>query len=128
MAKWGSGTRRLGLVDGWQLHLDKGTLRDAAPGSELGELREWLIRGTEEGRIVRQEVASMLPGCLVDIQPGHRVLDMCAAPGSKTTQLVERVLGGDGDGVVVANDADSKRCHTLIKRTSSLGLRAWRSW
>ena len=46
MAKWGSGTRRLGLVDGWQLHLDKGTLRDAAPGSELGELREWLIRGT----------------------------------------------------------------------------------
>ena len=49
---------------------------------------------------------------------------MRARSGSKTTQLVERVLSGDGDGVVVANDADSKRCHTLIKRTSSLGLRA----
>jgi len=68
---------------------------------------------------------------------------MCAAPGSKTTQLIERLgdqlppgtdashgdTGGEEarggtpsgiapGGVVVANDLDSIRCHTLIKRTS----------
>jgi tRNA (cytosine34-C5)-methyltransferase len=46
---------------------------------------------------------------------------MCASPGSKTTQVLERL--GEG-GVVVANDASPARCHNLIRRTASLGLRA----
>ena len=121
----GLGTRRFGgqVVDGWKLHLDKHELRAAAAGSEEAALREWLIRGTDEGKLVRQEVASMLPPVLVDVEPEHTVLDMCAAPGSKTTQLVER-LRADGRGVVVANDASPLRCHTLVKRTASLGARA----
>ena len=116
-----NGTRKLGRVDGWQLNLDKHELRAANPGDEAAILREWLIRGTNAGMIVRQEVASMLPGTLIDVQPDSVVLDMCASPGSKTTQLVER-LGPDG--VVVANDADPMRCYTLVKRTASLGARS----
>ena len=64
----------------------------------------------------------MLPAAMLDVQRDHCVLDMCAAPGSKTTQLVEKVAGGAG--VVVANDADPLRCYTLVKRTASLGVRA----
>lgn len=123
----GWGTRRLGAVDGWQLHMDKHELRAGVAGSEQAEVREWLVRGTDRGLLVRQEVASMLPACLLNVQPGERVLDMCAAPGSKTTQLIERLgpqlPGTCGGGVVVANDADTTRCHTLIHRTARLGLR-----
>ena len=124
-AKQGTGTRKLGLVDGWQLHVDKHELRDAIAGSEYATFREWLIRGTDNGRLVRQELASMLPPALVDVQPGMTVLDMCAAPGSKTTQLVEQLGSATtGSGVVVANDCDSVRAYTLVKRTASLGARA----
>ena len=67
----------------------------------------------------------MLPPALVDVAPGMTVLDMCAAPGSKTTQLVERLGSAtQGSGVVVANDADVLRAYTLVKRTASLGARA----
>ena len=120
-----NGTRRLGRVDGWQLQLDKHELRQAEHGSEAAVLRNWLIRGTEEGMLVRQEVASMLPGTLIDVQPDDIVLDMCASPGSKTTQLVERLSQfANGSGVVVANDASAIRAYTLVKRTASLGARA----
>ena len=64
----------------------------------------------------------MLPGVLIDVQPDSVVLDMCASPGSKTTQLVEKL--GRGEGVVVANDASAIRAYTLVKRTASLGARA----
>lgn len=135
LAAWeakGWGTRRLGVVRGWQLHMDKHELRAASAGSEQAEVREWLIRGTDSGKLIRQEVASMLPACLVDVQPGEKVLDMCAAPGSKTTQLLEMLHKPgastkdfeDIGGLVVANDLDSIRGHTLVKRTASLGLRA----
>jgi len=102
--------------------MDKHELRDAAAGSDEAAVREWLIRGTDSGSLVRQELASMLPAATLQLHPSHHVLDMCAAPGSKTTQLVESLDGGEG--VVVANDFSALRCYTLVKRTSSLGLRA----
>ena len=45
---------------------------------------EWLVSETENGRIFRQEKVSMIPVTLLNVQPDHKVLDMCAAPGSKT--------------------------------------------
>lgn len=56
-----------------------------------------------------------------------QVLDMCAAPGSKTAQLIEFLHGSDDDllaaipeGIVVANDADNKRCYMLTHQAKRL--------
>src|SRR5204863_1262676 len=50
------------------------------------------------GHAYMQEAASMLPVALLDPQPGEAVLDMSAAPGSKTTQIAARM---QGRGVIV---------------------------
>jgi len=62
------------------------------------------------GYIYMQEASSMLPVELLDPQPGEYVLDMSAAPGSKTTQIAAKM---QGRGVVVANDMQEKRLWTL---------------
>lgn len=60
----------------------------------------------------------MLPPLLLDVQPTDVVLDMCAAPGSKTFQLVERVYGHTG--FVIANEADSRRAYMLVNQIGHL--------
>jgi 16S rRNA C967 or C1407 C5-methylase (RsmB/RsmF family) len=64
-----------------------------------------------------------VPPLFLDVQPGALVLDMCAAPGSKTVQLLEAVsTGGNTDGLVVANDVNRDRAYLLshqCKRVSS---------
>lgn len=62
----------------------------------------------------------MVPSLILDPKPGDLVLDMCAAPGSKTGQLMEMVLASGGDGAVVANDPDVKRAGMMIHRTKTL--------
>jgi 16S rRNA C967 or C1407 C5-methylase (RsmB/RsmF family) len=51
-----------------------------------------------------------------------QVLDMCAAPGSKTFQLLELLHSGPAQatGLVVANDADAKRCNLLAHQTKRM--------
>ena len=49
-----------------------------------------------EGNISRQETVSMIPPLVLDVQPHHKVLDMCAAPGSKTAQLIEALHAQEG--------------------------------
>ena len=41
------------------------------------------------GNISRQELVSMIPVFLLDVQPHHKILDMCASPGSKTKHVLE---------------------------------------
>jgi hypothetical protein len=43
------------------------------------------------GLLTRQEIVSMLPPLLLDVQSHHVIFDMCAAPGSKTAQLLELI-------------------------------------
>ncbi len=62
------------------------------------------------GHFYMQEAASMLPPALLDPQPGEMVLDMSAAPGSKTTQMAAMMRN---TGVIVANDVQEKRLWTL---------------
>lgn len=57
--------------------------------------QKYLVSETSVGNISRQEVVSMIPPLVMDLQPGMVVLDMCAAPGSKAAQLLEMVHRGE---------------------------------
>lgn len=65
-----------------------------------------------------QGASSMLPVLALDVQPGHRVLDMCAAPGSKTTQIGTALRGS---GFVLANDVSRGRLVSLSTQVGRLG-------
>ena len=73
----------------------------------------------ETGRITRQEAASMLPVRLLELKSNSLALDMCAAPGSKTTHMGERL---HPNGVVVANEPVSGRLNMLVSNRSRLAL------
>ena len=72
----------------WQLSI---TRKDIRKEEALYKLHNFLISETESGNISRQETVSMIPPLVLDVQPHHKVLDMCAAPGSKTAQLIEAI-------------------------------------
>lgn len=57
--------------------------------------QKFLVSETSVGNISRQEVVSMIPPLLMDVEPGMTVLDLCAAPGSKAAQLLEMVHRGE---------------------------------
>lgn len=71
------------------------------------------------GGTYMQEAASMLPVALLDPKPGEMILDMSAAPGSKTTQIAARM---EGRGVLIANDMQEKRLWTLNANLQRCGV------
>ncbi|MBO5359128.1 MAG: RNA methyltransferase [Clostridia bacterium] len=71
------------------------------------------------GLIYVQEPAAMAPAECVRVEKDWFVLDMCAAPGGKSTQLKNK-LGGNG--VLVSNEIISSRCKTLTGNIERLGL------
>ena len=79
-----------------QLGCDKTQLRFAEWGTPLHKLKGWLADYTSLGILTRQEVVSMIPAALLDPEPHHLMLDMCASPGSKTTQLLEALHRNPG--------------------------------
>ena len=114
--------RALPWCHGHQLPLSRLELRSEAQASgAAAALQAWLLRASGCGLVMRQEVVSMVPALLLGVQASHRVLDVCAAPGSKTTQLLEMVSHGAEGGVVVANDAEPLRAYVLAHRLRSLG-------
>ncbi len=66
-----------------------------------------------------QGLTSMLPAKVLSPQPGEIILDLCAAPGGKTTHLAQ--LMGDR-GLVVANDFKKERTHVLRSHIDRLGI------
>ena len=81
-----------------------GAWRVSGAGLVLGEL-------AASGKIYLQDEASQLVALLLDVQAGERVLDLCAAPGSKTTQIAD--LSRDS-AVIVAADLHGHRLRTLV--------------
>ncbi len=71
------------------------------------------------GMLYVQEPAAMMPAECVDIDPEWFVLDMCAAPGGKSTQLKNK-LGEKG--VLVSNEIIASRCKILTGNIERLGL------
>ncbi len=66
-----------------------------------------------------QEPSAMAPAALLPVEPGDRVLDLCAAPGGKSTELGARLRG---EGVLVANDISSSRAKGLLKNLERFGI------
>lgn len=136
---------------GMAWHLD-GDRKGVRTDERWRAVHRWLVAATENGDVSRQEAVSMVPPLLLDVRGHHLVLDMCAAPGSKTAQLVERLHAdasesvhteistdkkeeeghtrpADGrslpTGLVIANDADQQRAYMLyhqVKRILSPSL------
>jgi len=103
--------------DGYKLGTDRRTLRKS---SALEPLHKWMMLHTDCGNITRQEAVSMVPPLALNVLPHHKCLDMCASPGSKTSQLLEVInesLGNSdekGEGLVIANDCDTDRAYMLV--------------
>ncbi|KAL8910741.1 MAG: hypothetical protein Q9171_003987 [Xanthocarpia ochracea] len=76
----------------WQMTTPKNVVRRFAP---FKSFQQFLVSETCAGNISRQEIVSMIPPLLMDIKSGMVILDLCAAPGSKTAQLIEMVHGGE---------------------------------
>ena len=66
-----------------------------------------------------QEEVSLIPPALLDLAPGQRVLDLCAAPGNKTAQIAVAL---DNRSTVVANDRDPLRMRAVRRAIDRLGL------
>ncbi len=67
-----------------------------------------------------QEPSAMTPASLLPVKPGDRVLDLCAAPGGKTTELGARLKGR---GVLICNDISNSRAKALLKNVEVFGIR-----
>tara|TARA_Y100000034_G_C6852499_1_gene386907 strand:+ start:261 stop:1214 length:954 start_codon:yes stop_codon:yes gene_type:complete len=99
---------------------------DLEPG-ELGRSLEHLL-----GYYYIQEISSMLPTIALNPKPNETILDLCASPGSKTTQIAAKM---ENTGVIIANDlklgririlaSNLERCgvtNTIITKADGIGL------
>ncbi len=66
-----------------------------------------------------QEPTAMIPAEALSPKPGDMVLDLCAAPGGKTTQLACKL---SGEGVIVANELVASRSKILAENTERMGM------
>jgi NOL1/NOP2/sun family putative RNA methylase len=66
-----------------------------------------------------QDASAMAAVEALEPQPGERVLDLCAAPGGKTTQIAAKM---NNQGLLVANEVDGKRCSALIENLERCGV------
>ncbi|KAJ5578416.1 uncharacterized protein N7459_007380 [Penicillium hispanicum] len=83
----------------WSMTTPKQVVRRFAP---FASFQKFLVAETDVGNISRQELVSMIPPLLIDVRPGMTVLDMCAAPGSKSAQLMELIHAGEEDSILEA--------------------------
>lgn len=74
----------------------------------------------EAGLYYIQEASAMLPAALCPPLPGERVLDLCAAPGGKASQLAASLCG---EGLLVANEIHPARAAVLSQNLERMGVR-----
>lgn len=66
-----------------------------------------------------QEPSAMTPASRLPVEPGDKVLDVCAAPGGKATELGAKLRG---EGLLAANDISSSRAKGLLKNVEVFGI------
>lgn len=67
-----------------------------------------------------QEPSAMAAAEMLNVKPGDKVLDLCAAPGGKSTQLGAKL---EGKGVLFSNDISASRCKALLKNIEMAGIK-----
>ena len=70
------------------------------------------------GAFYLQEASAMLPAAALKARPGERVLDLCAAPGGKSSQIA---LAMGGEGALIANEVDAARARVLVANPGASG-------
>ncbi|WP_407407296.1 RsmB/NOP family class I SAM-dependent RNA methyltransferase, partial [Enterocloster sp.] len=65
-----------------------------------------------------QEPSAMTPAAMLPVEPGDKVLDVCAAPGGKSTELAAKLKG---EGLLVSNDISYSRARALLKNLELTG-------
>ena len=84
--------------------------------TDNGRLFAELVAG---GEVYVQDEASQMVAEVLDVQGGERVLDICAAPGSKATQIADALKG---TGIVIASDVHAHRLRTVREAAKLHGL------
>jgi NOL1/NOP2/sun family putative RNA methylase len=85
--------------------------KDAAPGKSPYH---------EAGLYYIQEPSAMAPVHFLDPKPGEKILDLCAAPGGKSTQIA---VAMKGEGILVTNEINRDRAKILSLNIERLGIR-----
>ena len=67
-----------------------------------------------------QEPSAMAPAAILPVEPGDYVLDLCAAPGGKATELGARLKG---QGMLVANEISASRAKALLRNIELCGIK-----
>ena len=73
----------------------------------------------EAGAYYLQEPSAMVVATLADVKPGEKVLDLCAAPGGKSTALGDMLCG---EGVLVSNEIHPARVKILSENIERMGI------
>jgi len=79
------------------------------------------LPGFKEGQFTVQDITASQPVRMLNPQPGWTILDLCAAPGTKTTQLAE--LTGDS-AKIFATDIDDQRLEMVRENVDRLGIKS----
>lgn len=74
----------------------------------------------EGGAYYIQEPSAMAPVVYLDVKPGDRVLDLCAAPGGKSTQIAGFL---QGEGILITNEIMPDRARILSENVERMGVR-----
>lgn len=111
---WGDGIYEINLS---KKDLSSRGIKENTKGldeKELLKTHQFLKTHAETSSITRQEAVSMVPVYALDIEADSTVLDMCASPGSKSSQILERLSKG---GTLICNDINPRRVAQLVKQT-----------
>ena len=99
-------------------------LGDPVPWEELGyyydpDARPGLHPYHDAGVYYLQEASAMSAVALLDVRPGQRICDLCAAPGGKSTQIAGKMAG---TGLLVSNEYSPKRAKILSQNMERMGV------
>jgi 16S rRNA (cytosine967-C5)-methyltransferase len=114
--------RRIGVAAYAQRLADAGMSTRALGGAALLLERPVPVQrlpGFAEGEVSVQDAGAQRAAELLELSPGQRVLDACAAPGGKSAHILERA-----DVALTALDVDAARCARIERNLERLSLRA----